>query len=315
MKKTLVIALGGNALIRKGQEGTIKEQFANTNEALKDILPLIAAGHRIVITHGNGPVVGFLMLRIEAGEKYAHVPYSPLGIAVADSQGGIGYIIKNSLDNLLFLNKIDRKAVTLLTQVLVDKDDPSFQNPTKPIGPFYSKEEADALSTKKDWVLKEDAGRGYRRVVPSPFPLKIIETEAILKLLKDNFIVIAAGGGGIPVIYREDKTLKGVPAVIDKDLASAVLATEIKADTLLILTAVEKVLLHHHTPQEKALDTLTVKEAQKYLKEGHFPPGSMGPKIEAAVHFLTHGGKEVIIGSIEKAKDAFEGRSGTRIIP
>lgn len=313
MKKTIVLALGGNALIKKGQKGTISEQFDNTIESVEKIMPLIKAGHKIIITHGNGPTIGHMMIRVEAGLKEA--PYVPLGICVADSQGGLGYMIELCLHNILFKEKIKRKIITLITPVLVSENDESFQNPTKPIGPFYSKEEAEKMKEiHDDWVIKEDKARGYRRVVPSPLPLEIINKDVIKKLIKENFIVIAAGGGGIPVIYRKNKTLKGVPAVIDKDRTAAILAKDIKADLLMILTAVEKVCLNYGEENQKALDILTVKEAKKYLKEGHFPDGSMGPKIEAAIDFLEHGGKEVIICDLVKADEALKGKTGTKII-
>lgn len=311
--KTIVVALGGNALIKKGQEGTISEQFDNTIEAMKGIIGLIKMGYKVVITHGNGPIVGYSVLRVEKSEGIA--PYLPLGICVADTQGGIGYMIALCLKNVLRKEKIDKEVVAVVTQVLVDANDPSFKNPTKPIGPFYSEQDAKILKEKKGWDIIEDSGRGWRRVVPSPFPKGIIEKEAIKFLLAKGFIVIAAGGGGIPVKVREEdnELLKGVPAVIDKDLASYALAKELKADLLMILTSVDKVAINFNKPNQKFLDTIKLKELDKLIREGHFPPGSMGPKIEAAKLFLENGGKEVVICSLENALNALEGKAGTRI--
>ena len=311
-KRKIVIALGGNAIIKKGQRGTISEQFDNTIESLHYILPLIKEGHKIILTHGNGPTVGHIMIRVEAGLKKA--PYVPLGLCVADSQGGLGYMIELCLHNLLYKGRINKKIMTLITPVLVSENDPSFKNPTKPIGPFYTKKQAERMKkVHKEWIIKEDSGRGYRRVVPSPIPLKIINMDIIKNMFEDGYIVIAAGGGGIPVIYRKDKTLKGVPAVIDKDLTAAILAKDVKADSLMILTAVDKVSLNYGKENQKELDRLTVKEAEKYLKQGHFPAGSMGPKIEAAISFLKDGGKEVIICDLKKTDKALKGNAGTRI--
>jgi carbamate kinase len=310
--KRLVIALGGNA-ITKGNE-SIKEQFNNVTQSLEGVVKIIKEGHKIIFTHGNGPTVGEIMLRAEAGEKYEDLPYQPLGISVADSQGELGYIIQNCLHNLLFKNMIRKDVITVLTQVLVAKDDPSFNNPTKPVGHFYSKKEATALAKKKKWVMKEDAGRGYRRYVPSPIPIKTIEAKVIRDLFEKGYIVIAAGGGGIAVIERDDKTLKGIPAVIDKDLASSILAKEIKADTLMILTAIDMVAINFRKINQKFLRRLTLNEAKMYYKKGHFHEGSMGPKIKAAINFLDSGGKKAIIGSIDKAYETFTGKSGTEII-
>lgn len=313
VKKTIVLALGGNALIKKGQKGTISEQFDNTIRSMQKIIPLIKSGHKIIITHGNGPTIGHMMIRVEAGLKEA--PYVPLGICVADSQGGLGYMIELCLHNVLFRKKIKRKIITLITPVLVSKDDKSFQNPTKPIGPFYSKKEAEKMKKiHDDWIIKEDKTRGYRRVVPSPLPLEIVNKNIIKNLVDKDYIIIAAGGGGIPVIYRKDKTLKGVPAVIDKDRTAAILARDVKADLLMILTAEDKVYLNYKKKNQKPLNVLTLEEAKKYLEKGHFPDGSMGPKIEAAITFLENGGEKVIICDLEKANEAFKGKAGTRII-
>ncbi|MDP2908746.1 MAG: carbamate kinase [Nanoarchaeota archaeon] len=311
-KKRIVLALGGNAIIKKGQKGTISEQFDNTIESMQRILPLIKQGHHIVLTHGNGPTVGHMMIRVEAGLKQA--PYVPLGICVADSQGGLGYMIELCLHNVLYKEGINKKVITLITPVLVSEKDKAFKRPDKPIGPFYTEKQAKMMRKKhEDWVIVQDAGRGYRRVVPSPTPLEIINKEVIKRMVDDGYIVIAAGGGGVPVVHREDGTLKGVPAVIDKDRTAAILGRDVKADTLMILTAVEKVCLNYGKEEQRELDKMTLSEAKKYLKQGQFPAGSMMPKIEAAISFLKSGGKEVIICALEKADQALKGKTGTRI--
>ncbi|MEP9410575.1 MAG: carbamate kinase [Candidatus Brocadia sp.] len=314
MKKTkvIVIALGGNALIREGQQGTIAEQFENVQKSLDGVIYCLKQGFKVVITHGNGPQVGNLLLMVEASRN--QVPELTLGICVADTEGAIGYMIQQSLTNRLRKEGIDRCVVTILTQVIVDKYDRAFSNPTKPIGPFFSREEAERFRREKGWHIIEDSHRGYRRVVPSPNPLKIVEERAVKTLSEAGDIVIAAGGGGIPVILKEDGDLEGVDVVIDKDLASAVLARDMKADCLMMLTGVEHVFLNFKQSNEQALSRLTVKEVQKYLQEGHFPPGSMGPKVQAAINFLTWGGELAIITSIDKVKDALDGRTGTKII-
>jgi len=311
-KKVVVIALGGNALIGEGQQGTIAEQFENVRKSLDGIIYCLKQGFEVVITHGNGPQVGNLLLMVEASRN--QVPELSLGVCVADTEGAIGYMIQQSLTNRLRKEEINRCVVTVLTQVIVDKHDKAFSNPTKPIGPFFSKEEAERFHREKGWHIVEDSHRGYRRVVASPNPLKIVEERAVKTLLEAGEIVIAAGGGGIPVILKEDGDLEGVDVVIDKDLASGVLARDIKADCLMMLTGVEHVFLNFKQPNERALSRLTVKDAQRYLQEGHFPPGSMGPKIQAAINFLTWGGEQAIITSIDKVKEAMDGRTGTKII-
>ena len=295
----------------EGQRGTTAEQFENVRKSLDGIVYCLKQGHRVVITHGNGPQVGNLLLMVEAS-RY-QVPEIPLGVCVADTEGAIGYMIQQSLTNRLRREGFDRCVVTVLTQVIVDKHDKAFSNPTKPIGPFVSKEEAELLHREKGWQVTEDSHRGYRRVVASPNPLKIVEEQAIKCLLEAGDIVIAAGGGGIPVIMKENGDLEGVDVVIDKDLASSVLARDIKADCLVMLTGVEYVFLNFKKSNERAVKTLTAKEAQGYLQEGHFPPGSMGPKIQAAINFLDWGGEEAIITSIDKVKEALEGITGTKI--
>jgi carbamate kinase len=312
-KKTAVVALGGNAITKKGEEDTVARQFANTRESLEGIVHLIKDGYNLAITHGNGPQVGNAILRVELARGRA--PILPLGVCVADTEGGMGYMIEQSLENRLKKEKIKRDVATIVTQVIVDKDDPSISHPTKFIGQFYTKEEAKRLAKENGWVVKEDRGKMWRRVVPSPIPLEIVEKKTIKTLVQNGVIVIAAGGGGIPVYVENDGKFEGVDAVIDKDRASAILARDIGAELLLILTEVEKVALNFGTLLQIDLNKLTVEEAKKYLREGHFPPGSMGPKIEAAIQFLESGGKEVIITSIPKAYDSVKKKNaGTRIV-
>jgi len=296
MKKTAVVALGGNALLRGNEIGTIQQQEKNTYDTCVNLLSLLKNDYNIVITHGNGPQVGNIMLRNEAGYNNYKIPKMPLDICVADSQGGIGYMIERQVVNLLKDHKIKKNVVTLVTQVLVDKDDPAFQNPSKPVGAFYLKEEADLLARVNNFVFKEDPRkRGWRRVVPSPKPQDILNKKIVKDLVNKGNIVIASGGGGVPVYLNEDKKLYGVEAVIDKDLASALLANEIGAEAFYILTDVPKVYVRFNKPDQKALDIITVDEAQKYYDDGEFAAGSMGPKILAAISFVKNGGKETVI--------------------
>ncbi|MCK4429638.1 MAG: carbamate kinase [Candidatus Aenigmarchaeota archaeon] len=308
-----VVALGGNAIIKRGEKGTIAEQFANTRQALSGIIDLIEAGYYIIITHGNGPQVGNALIRVEEALVAGKAQDRPLGVCVADTEGGMGYMIEQSLQNKLYLNKIELPVVTILTQVVVDKNDPSIKNPTKPIGPFFTEEEAKIMESRGLQVV-EDCGRGWRRVVPSPMPLEIVERETIKKLVKQGTIVIAAGGGGMPVYIEEDGTFEGIDAVIDKDLASSALAKDVSAELLLILTDVNEVSLNFGKPNQKALRKITVREAKQYLEEGHFPSGSMGPKIQAGIKFIEDGGSEAIITSLECAGRAIKGEAGTHIV-
>jgi len=311
MSKTAVIALGGNAITRKEVEDTITNQFANTRSSLYGLIELIRSGYNIAITHGNGPQVGNAILRVELARGKA--PILPLGICVADTEGGMGYMIGQSLQNRLYRDKIRREVVTIITQVEVDKDDPELVNPSKFIGQFYSEQEAVLFQTERGWVMKEDSNRGWRRVVPSPIPRKIVEGRIIAQLVDSGVIVIAAGGGGIPVYVEKDGTLEGVDAVIDKDRASALLANQISAEMLIILTNIDKVALNYGRPNQKLIDEMTASDAEEYLRQGHFPPGSMGPKIEAAIDFLRNGGTRVVISSIDKAAEAVFGNAGTVI--
>jgi carbamate kinase len=296
MKKLAVVALGGNALLRGDQKGTIDEQEANASATAESLIKLIKRDYNIVITHGNGPQVGNIMLANSAGYKMFGIPEMPLDICVAYSQGFIGYIIEQQLKNVLEIHDMERDIITITTQVLVNKDDPAFLKPTKPVGPYYTREEADQMAKDSKSVFKEDPrGRGWRKVVASPTPLVIINKKTIESIARGGQIAIAVGGGGIPVFYVEPNKLQGIDAVIDKDLASALLASQINADKFFILTDVPKVCINYNTPQEKSLDRMTIAEAKKYLEEGQFPDGSMGPKVRAAIHFVEHSGKDTII--------------------
>lgn len=311
MGKTVVIALGGNAITREFEEGNIAQQFDNTRRSLLCVIQYIRQGYRVVITHGNGPQIGNALIRVE--ETRHLVPPLPLGIIVADLEGGMGYMIEQCLQNKLNDRGLSRPVVTVLTQILVDKDDPSILNPTKFVGPFYKKEQVKDLETKRRWIIKEDPGRGFRRVVPSPIPKEIVEKNIIKLLVDQDIIVIAAGGGGIPVYREESGWLEGVDGVIDKDLASAVLARDINAEELLILTGVDRVAINYNKENQQDLATLNLKEAKYHLENGQFPKGSMGPKIQAAINFLEQGGEKVTIASIENAVDALVNNSGTII--
>jgi len=296
MKKLAVVALGGNALLRSDQKGTIGEQEANAYATSECLVKLMKRDYNLVLTHGNGPQVGNIMLANSAGYKMFGIPEMPMDICVAYSQGFIGYIIEQQLKNVLEKYEMERDIITITTQVLVNKDDPAFRNPTKPIGPYYTKEEADKITADSKAVFKEDAaGRGWRKVVASPKPLVILNKKTIEKIARQDNIVIAVGGGGIPVYYVEPNKLEGIDAVIDKDLASALLASQINADKFFILTDVPKVCINFNTPQEQPLHRLTIAEAKQYLDEGQFPEGSMGPKIRAAIHFVENSGKDTII--------------------
>lgn len=312
-KRRIVVALGGNSIVPASKQGTIEEQMEMTRTTMVHIADLIEQGHLVVITHGNGPVVGNIVIRNEAARRL--VPPMPLDICVADSKGGIGYMLQQVLQNELRARGIDKDAFTIITQVMVDATDPAFQNPTKPIGPFYERAEAEQLARDKGWSIVEDCGRGYRRVVPSPLPLEIVEWRAIERAVDTGAVVIAVGGGGIPVVRRADGSLHGVEAVIDKDWASSVLAGELHADLLVILTEVEKVAIRYGKPDQVDLDVMTVEEARRYLAAGEFPAGSMGPKMEAAIDFLEGGGREVIITRPELLSEAITGKRCTRVVP
>jgi carbamate kinase len=314
MERRAVIAIGGNALILDGQRGTIAEQFENAVETAGHIAALVADGWRVVVTHGNGPQVGFILLRSELMAESSPIPRLSLDMSVADSQGGIGHILGNALLNELGARGMPDGVACLLTHVVVDPNDPAFREPTKPIGPAYSAKEAAIKREHDGWAMVEDSGRGYRRVVPSPHPLRIVEADQIGALVNAGFVVIAVGGGGIPVVENATGGYQGVEAVIDKDLASALLAISLQIPLLVLSTGVERVAIHFRQPDQRELDQLTLSEARRYLAEGEFPKGSMGPKVEAAITFLEQGGSEVLITSPASLERAFVGRSGTRIV-
>ncbi len=310
MGRLAVVAMGGNSITKAGQRGTIPEQFANARETSRHIASMVARGYDVVVTHGNGPQVGNILLRAEMGCSV--LPMLPLDTCGADSQGGIGYMIQQVLRNELRALDKDRCVTTIVTQTIVDADDPAFSSPSKPIGPFYTSDQAHKKEAEEGWDVVEDASRGWRRVVPSPMPVTIVEADAIKSLLDAGCIVIGVGGGGIPVV-EENGELRGVEAVIDKDHASRLLANYIGAELFVMSTDVEQVALHFGTPEEKRLSSMTVDEAKRYYDEGHFPAGSMGPKILASVAFLEGGGEEVIITNPESIGLALDGKTGTRI--
>lgn len=311
--KTLVIAIGGNSLITNAQHMSVPDQYAAVVKTVHHITDLLEHRHRIVITHGNGPQVGFILLRSEHSRGLLH--QVPLDSIVADTQGALGYQIQQALQNEFRRRRLKKSVVTVVTQTLVNRDDAAFASPGKPIGEFYTREQAADRMQVEKWTMIEDAGRGWRRVVASPIPVRIIESEVVRHLVKHGYVVIAAGGGGIPVVADKKGILRGVAAVIDKDLASAVLAKEIGADMLVISTAVEKVCLNFGTPGQRALDSMTVAEARRYMAEGHFKPGSMLPKIEACVQFVTNSGHEALITCPEALPAALDGHTGTRLVP
>ncbi|MCK4412011.1 MAG: carbamate kinase [Candidatus Eisenbacteria sp.] len=312
MSASVVVSLGGNALVPSNNGGHIEQQFEVTAASMRQVVALLKADERVVLTHGNGPIVGNILIRNEAAAET--IPPTPLYICGADSQGGIGYMVQQVLRNLLSEAGLDLEVATIVTQVVVRQDDPGFEQPSKPIGPFYSAEEAETLIRERNWRMIEDSGRGWRRVVPSPEPQRIVEIKTIRTLIEAGEIVIAAGGGGVPVVEIAPGVYRGVEAVIDKDLASVVLAREVGARRLVIVTSVDRVAIHFHTPQQQDLDELSLADARRYYDEGHFPPGSMGPKILSAIRFLEQGGEEVLITSPERLGEAFAGRAGTRIV-
>ena len=312
-KPLVVVAVGGNALLREDQKGTIAEQTANVEECAAELVKIIDEGCQLVLTHGNGPQVGLIMLR----DSYAGavIPPMPLYIYNAESQGQIGYQLMNALANHLARKGVSDAVATVLTRVVVDAEDPGFLKPTKPVGPFYTVEVIDVLAKSMGFAYVEDSGRGYRKVVASPQPKEIVELELIRDILASGRSIIAAGGGGIPVVRKEYGALQGVDAVIDKDLTSALLAEELQADTLMILTGVDQVAINFNKPDMRKLGDISLAEAKRYFAEGHFPAGSMGPKMAAAINFVERSGGTAIITRLEKAVPALRGETGTRIRP
>ncbi len=311
--KTATVALGGNSLIRPGDKGTAEEQFQRMGKTCEKLASMITRGYELVLTHGNGPQVGNILLRNELSSS--KVPSLPLDVCGAESQGQIGYMFQQTLRNELIKRDIDMIISSIITQVVVDEDDPAFKDPTKFIGPSYTKEETKDMEKKKNWVIKKTAEDKYRRVVPSPEPKEIVESEIIHDLVfaeDKNYVVIGAGGGGVPVI-KKNGMLKGVEGVIDKDKATSVLASEIDETFLVLLTNVEKVFLDYGKESEEPLDSVSIREAKRYLDQGHFPPGSMGPKVEASIDFLKNGGEKVLITTPEKILEALDGKTGTFI--
>jgi carbamate kinase len=315
LERRAVIAIGGNALILDGQKGTIEEQYQNARDTSRHIASLVKEGWSVVLTHGNGPQVGFILLRSELVGDTAPVPALSLEMCVADSQGGIGHILGQALLNELAARGEPDRVACILTHTVVAASDPAFGDPTKPIGPYYTEAEANRKRKRQGWSIVEDAGRGYRRVVASPRPLRIVESAQIKSLVDGGFIVIAVGGGGIAVIEESPGSYKGVEAVIDKDRASALLAASLGVPLLVLSTGVEQVAIHFRQPNQRWLERITVSEAKQYLEEGEFPKGSMGPKVEAAVSFLERGGQEVLITTPAALERAIAGETGTRIVP
>ncbi|MDA3950079.1 MAG: carbamate kinase [Spirochaeta sp.] len=313
VKETIVLAIGGNSLILDPKNVTVPAQYEAAYETALHLVPLLKEGHNLAIVHGNGPQVGFILRRAEIAKPFLHMV--PLDSCVADTQGALGYGIQTALRNALVEAGTARSVCTVVTEVIVDKDDPSFKNPSKPIGSFMEAEEAEEHRNTDGWSVVEDAGRGWRRVVPSPIPREIMELDVIRTLVTSGTVAVAAGGGGIPVIQNTDGTCTGIEAVIDKDLAASLLARQLNADRFIISTAVEKVYLNFGTPDQKALETVTIAEAEEYIRAGHFAPGSMLPKIEAAVAFVQATGKEAVITNPPNLSRAVAGDAGTHIVP
>lgn len=311
-RKVAVVAVGGNSLIKDKEHKTVPDQYDAASESMAHIADMIEAGWDVVITHGNGPQVGFILRRSELALHELHPV--PLDYCGADTQGAIGYMFQQALYNDFRQRRIDKQAATVVTQVLVDSDDPAFENPTKPIGSFMDEPTAIKHRNEEGWSVVEDAGRGWRRVVPSPLPVRIVQRDAILTLIQASFVVIAVGGGGIPVIEDENGNLIGVEAVIDKDFASALLALSIEADLFLISTAIEKVALNFNKSDQRWLDQVTLADAKRYLAEGHFAKGSMEPKVQAIIGYLEDGGEKAIVTTPENIGRALAGKTGTHFV-
>lgn len=315
MGKLVIVAIGGNSLVRDNGRDTIQDQFEAVSETAVNIADMVEAGYNVVVTHGNGPQVGFGLRRSEIANEIAGMPEIPLVNCGADTQGGIGYQIQQALTNEFAQRGINKKVATVITQVEVSKDDPNFKNPTKPVGSFFTLEQSEEMKKEHpDWIFIEDSGRGYRRVVPSPKPIDIVEKEAIKSLIDSGFVVIAVGGGGIPVVKSDNNTYQGIDAVIDKDFATSLLAEQVNAETLIITTGVSRVCINFGKPNQLALEKISVEETKQYVLENHFPQGSMLPKIEASLSFLENNGTRVIITNPESLKDAINEKAGTHIV-
>ena len=315
-RKVAVVAIGGNSLIKDKQHQSVEDQYQAAKDTTEHIADMIEAGWDVAIGHGNGPQVGFILRRSEIAHKVEGMHEIPLDVCGADSQGAIGYALQQTLQNELYRREIKKPVATIITQVLVDKEDPAFKNPSKPIGGFMDEAEAMQRRKEMDWAVVEDAGRGWRRVVASPLPKEVVELDSIQALISAGVVVITVGGGGIPVIDKGEGQYVGTAAVIDKDFASSLLAQLIQADLLLISTAVEKVALDFGKPSQRWVDKMTLSEAKQYLAEGtHFAKGSMAPKIEAIIWFLENGGKQAIITNPENIGEALKGNTGTWIVP
>jgi carbamate kinase len=310
--KVALIAFGGNALLPDNQRGLQEEQLRNAQKAAELIVPIVRKGYELIIVHGNGPQVGNLLIQME--EAVTKIPPYTLDVCDAMTEGSMGFMLERAIANELRRSSIDKEVASLVTQVVVDREDPAFGRPTKPVGPFYSRYRAQILAREKKWTMVEDAGRGYRKVVPSPRPIDVVPKWVIRDLVHAGRVVIAAGGGGIPVIINSRGLFEGVEAVIDKDYAASLLAREVGVDLFIILTAIERVYINFGKPDQREAPVLTVEEAKKYLAEGQFPPGSMGPKIRAAVDYIEAGGREVLITKDSHLKAALLRRSGTRIV-
>lgn len=312
-RKLAVVAFGGNALLRPEDHGTQEEQIARAKQAARWLAEIVRHDYKLIVVHGNGPQVGNIL--VQAEEASTKIPPQSLDVCVAQTEGSMGFLLQQAIRNRLDSIGIGGDVATILTEVEVDPADPAFKRPTKPIGPFFTRYRAEALERDLGWTMREDAGRGWRHVVPSPRPLRILNIETIVHMLEGAAVVIAAGGGGIPVVRGRDSQWRGVEAVIDKDFSSSLLASELKAEMYVVLTGVAKVAIDFDKPSQRTVDRLTVSEAQRYLAEGQFPAGSMGPKIEAAIQFVTRGGKQVLITDVEHLRDALAGREGTLILP
>ena len=311
--KVALVAFGGNALLRPDDRGTQEEQIARAKQAARWLAEIVRAGYKLVVVHGNGPQVGNIL--IQAEEASTKIPPQSLDVAGAQTEGSIGFMLQQAIRNRLETIGLDGDITTVLTEVQVDPNDIAFKRPTKPIGPFFSRYRAEVLERDLGWTMREDSGRGWRHVVPSPKPLHILNVKTIGRMLDTASVVIAAGGGGIPVVRGRDGQWRGIEAVIDKDLAAALLASELKADVFMILTNVAQVSIDFGKPTQRPLERLTVAEAEKYLADGQFPAGSMGPKIEAALQFVKMSGKTVLITDVEHVRDAIDGSGGTTITP